>query len=142
MEIKFYKTKSEENRINKVITNEIVLTGELKEECDAVNPALTVSLNPILTTYNYVYIPAFNRYYFINSWKVVNKMLVFTLHCDVLMSFKNDILTSKATIIRNKQGNSYISDSLVLSTNKIKRQCQAIGTPFTKSEKFVIQLGG
>ena len=52
---------------------------------------------------NYVYIPDFNRYYFINDITSVRQNLWrLSLHVDVLMSYKNEINNTNAFISRNE----------------------------------------
>lgn len=142
MEVKFYQTKTPKNYMTKVLTLEKVTTGKLQDNCDMINPVILFNLDNNILVYNYCYISAFQRYYFIDSVNIINGMMEIKLHVDVLMSYKTDILQSTATITRANSGNNYIPDSMILQTKKIKRQCQKIGTSFTKSEKIVIQIGG
>lgn len=142
MIIELYKNNSLKNEVNKILTNKLELSGNLINDCDLVDVDINVGLNTNIMYLNYVYIPAFERYYFIEDIVVNNKMMNLKLHCDVLMSYRADILTSKGVVTRSKNGDSYIPDNMILQTKKIKRQCQRIGTSFTKLEKFVIQLGG
>lgn len=143
MEIHFYKSLNEKNKINKNLGSPLNVNGELIDNCDIVNPSILLNLTSNdLVNYNYCYIPAFERYYYINNIVVENKMLHISLHCDVLMSHKNDILNSTATIVRCNKGNRYIADNLILQTSKVKRQVKKIGTGFTVDEKYIVQIGG
>lgn len=142
MEITFYNCTSEYNRINKDLSEAITVSGSLTDDTSIVNPVIRVSLNSNIVTKNYCVIPVFGRYYFVKDIVASNKELIITLHCDVLASFKNDILNSKATITRSNKGNKNIVDSLVLTTAKIKKQVKKVGTGFTKDEKYIIQIGG
>lgn len=98
MQIILYNNSSERNMINKTLLDAVILDGTLRSDSNIKNPSIMIyAVNPI--NKNYVYIPDFNRYYFINEivsvrtnvWNIV-------LTCDVLMSFKNDILNSYAVI--------------------------------------------
>lgn len=142
MDITFYKCESEYNRINKELKEGLTVSGKLTDDTSIVNPVIRVSLNSNIVTKNYCSIPVFGRYYFIKDITASNSELIITLHCDVLSSFKNDILNSKATITRSNKGNKNIVDSLVLTTAKIKKQVKKVGTGFTKDEKYIIQIGG
>ena len=54
---------------------------------------------------NYCYIPAWNRYYFIEDITCLNTFLYkVTLKCDVLMSFRNDILDIYGVVDRAENG--------------------------------------
>lgn len=142
MKVELYQTLSEKNRLTKVLTNKLELTGHLKDDCNMTDPVITFNLDNNILVYNYAYIPVFQRYYFINDVDIINKTMQLSFHVDVLMTYKEDILNSTGLVTRSKVGDAYISDSLILQTKKIKRQCQQIGKSFTKDNKFVLQIGG
>ena len=60
---------------------------------DILNPDIPLNIglaeNP--TAWNYAYISAFNRYYFITDWRVQNGMWWCSLKCDVLASWRDEI---------------------------------------------------
>lgn len=142
MEIHLFQTTSEKNDINKKLTSEMVLTGGLVENTNVINPSITVAMNNSYFLYNYVFIPAFSRYYYINDIEVTNKCCILNLHCDVLMSHRNDILNSSAHIIRSKKGSRYIKDPLVTTLNKVTWQCRKVGGAIPMSNTYVLQVGG
>lgn len=98
MLIKFYNNTSEKNVLSKTLTNEIIMTGWLREESDIHTPVVTIE-GANITGYNYAFIPEFGRYYFITEitsvrtgfWRV-------SMACDVLMSFRTHILNSYGVI--------------------------------------------
>ena len=98
MNIVLYVNNSEQNKINKSLSNPATFSGVLKEETSIINPVILMEVdNPY--NYNYAFIPEFNRYYFIsNITSVNNKMWRISLKVDVLESFKNEILASSAII--------------------------------------------
>lgn len=99
MDIYFYNNNSEKNVINKNIVNESVYTGSLRESIDIKNPTIRITSNENIHSYNYCYIPSFNRYYYITNISIYRTgVYEISLKCDVLMSFKNDILESYAII--------------------------------------------
>lgn len=83
---------SERNAINKTISNQTTFTGTLKSSCSVINPSVLINAEN-LSAYNYCYIAAFNRYYFISDITSVRNGL-WRIDCsvDVLMSYKNEIL--------------------------------------------------
>lgn len=92
MNIILYTTGSERNMINKVLENDLVLTGSLRDESSVVNPSFVIEhINP--SSYNYCYIEEFGRYYFINEIVSVRTNL-WRISCsvDVLMSYRPQIL--------------------------------------------------
>lgn len=98
MDIKLYINNSEKEAIYKTLTNEIVFSGYLREESSIITPSFIIETsNP--SSYNYCYIPAFNRYYFITDIVSVRTNL-WRIQCsvDVLMSFQDEILNLDVTV--------------------------------------------
>lgn len=112
----FFQNTAEPNRVNKTdyLTEQLRVNGNLRDISDVINPSITFECadDKILKS-NYVYIPAFNRYYFINSITSVRTNLWrVNLHCDVLYSFRNDVLQIKAIIDRQENNfNRYLIDN-------------------------------
>lgn len=52
---------------------------------------LNIGLTENPTAWNYAYIAAFNRFYFITDWRVQNGMWWCSLKCDVLASWRDEI---------------------------------------------------
>lgn len=90
MIIEFYKTESENNRLEKVLTDKLAIEGKLKSDIDIINPVLLFKDN-VLANYNYCYIPVLNRYYFLDKFEIINNTIHVYLSIDVLMSFKDKI---------------------------------------------------
>ena len=104
MTIKLYNNQAENNRVDKTswITNELVMSDViLKDGTSIVRPSLLLKATNI--THNYLYIPDFNRYYFIvNVASIRNGLWRVDCRVDVLMSFKDTIKLQKALISRNE----------------------------------------
>ena len=106
MQIEFYKNSSEKNKIGKSLSNKLTLSGNLRDECSITSPSILVEATS-LVDYNYCYIPEFKRYYFISDiTSVRNNLWRVSLKCDVLESFKSDILNSSC-IVKKQQNQSY-----------------------------------
>lgn len=113
MTINFYINTSEKEKFDKRLTNEKSLTGFLKQATSVINPVITVEIeNP--SQLNYVYIPQFHRYYFINDMiNVKNNIWEIHMHVDVLSSFKKQIRANKAIVEKSEQtasSNEYFND--------------------------------
>lgn len=112
MQIKFFNTSSENNRIGKTLENETTLSGNFKGEVDLQNPVLTVTTD--LLNFNYCYMPDFGRYYFIDKIEITRVGLyTIYLKIDVLETYKNAIKQLRV-IVSNSAGanpyyNSYIN---------------------------------
>jgi len=107
MIVKAYNTESSVNTINKVINFVTDIDVKFKDEVNIYNPTIVLKYDDLLD-FNYIYIDKFKRYYFIETVEVFpNKIYHLTLKCDVLMSFKDDILNSYANIITQTNYNDY-----------------------------------
>ena len=108
MEIWFYTTKSENNRLEKTLENELTIEGHFTGEVDIMQPTLAVQ-NPAIASSNYCYIPNLNRYYFIDKVEITRTQ-IFTVYLslDVLMSYK-DAIKDLTVIVSNAKGNPYYS---------------------------------
>lgn len=114
MEITLYTNESEKNKLEKTITNSILLEGNLRDESSIINPIILISSNKedIPYMYNYAYIPAFGRYYFITDIESVRTgMWRVSMHVDVLMSYKEQIKNLNVIINNSEEtgANNYLS---------------------------------
>lgn len=112
MILKLYNTTDSNNTIGKTLTEEQIFDITFKETVDIINPVVMLKSDvPILK--NYAYIPEFGRYYFITSIQIQpNKIYKLFLECDVLESFKSDILASYGLVTRSTEGNRFFDGGL------------------------------
>lgn len=111
MEMKLYKTLDNENVINKELELKHSFNIKLKNTTDIVTPTIIINdkNNMNFTECNYCYLSDFNRYYFIRTIESMNNNLWgLHLECDVLESFKNDILNSHAEYEREIKKGDYL----------------------------------
>lgn len=111
--IYLYQNTAEPNRVNKTdyLTEVTQLNGDLRDECSLISPSIVFE-SPTYLQFNYAYIPAFGRYYFVLGIDSVNKNLWrMRLYCDVLMSYRDKIWTLDAVIDRQEnEFNSMLND--------------------------------
>ena len=103
MKITFYKTNDNDNVINKTLTDKVTIPLYLKGQFDVINPILLMSnaSGVDFRKYNYAVISDFNRLYFVRNVTQVNaKIYQLNLECDVLETFKLDILKCNARFKR------------------------------------------
>ena len=115
MELKLYAVNDGENVINKTMTLKTTMEINLKRDVDIINPRLI--LIPNLPTgfsgINYAEIPELNRFYFVDSITNISATLwQLDLSCDVLETYKADILASKARLYRNLKAGDYFDTAL------------------------------
>ena len=70
---------------------------------DAVSiTAPVIELTSAALRYNYCYIPRFGRYYFVHSTTILtNDIIQYSLSCDVLATWRSEILASKLYVLRS-----------------------------------------
>lgn len=144
MDIHLYFNSSEKNRMGKVLTNETVISGSLKEETSVINPVIIFEYtNP--TNFNYAYIPDFNRYYFISNFTSVRTGLWrVSMRVDVLESFKDAIKTIPA-IVANSEVNGadeYLSGAVWKSKVKEKTDIINFSAGLSESGHFILITAG
>lgn len=112
MQIVLYKNSSESNKIGKSLSLAFTLTGNLREGSSTLSPVVRIASNTNLTQFNYLYIPSFNRYYFIKDIVSENNgVWLVSARVDVLESHKTAILANSAIIERQENAyNLYFSD--------------------------------
>ena len=144
MEIDFYKNISEKNKIGKKLTNKLSLNGNLREESSVINPSILVEATS-LVDYNYCYIPEFKRYYFISDiTSVRNNLWRVSLKCDVLESFKKDIL-NLSCIVDKQQNQSYsnnIDDGSYINRADSFVEIANYQNGFNSSGEFILITAG
>ena len=137
----FYTVKFRKNEINKQLNTPVPVTCSLKDDASLEDPVIYLTYNASLLQANYVYISDFNRYYFITGREISGKTMYLTLHVDVLMSFKSDILASVGTATRSNFYNKNIPDKMVASLPGENIQYRTLSSAFT-GETYVLILGG
>lgn len=144
MTITLYKNTSEKERISKTLTGAISKTGTLRTDTSLIDPVITVTSTTNLSSYNYLYIPSFGRYYFITDITVVkNNLWQLTCHCDVLMSWKSQILQQQVVVDRqNTFYNLYLPDTKFIVDARRRVQTYPFPYKFGGQHSYVIAFGG
>ena len=144
MQINFYKNSSEKNKIGKSLSSELTLNGNLRDECSITSPSILVEATS-LVDYNYCYIPEFKRYYFISDiTSVRNNLWRVSLKCDVLESFKKDIL-NLSCIVDKQQNQSYsnnIDDGSYINRADSFVEIANYKNGFNSSGEFILITAG
>lgn len=143
MNITLYVNSSEKNKIGKALTTVDVLQGSIKGESSIINPTILIEYdNP--TAFNYVYIDAFSRYYFVNDVIVVrNGLLRVSLTVDVLESFAAAILSQNVIIDKNTTDfDLYLPDENLLTLVKTKTDIINFPSGLLESGEFILITAG
>lgn len=118
--LELYNNTSEDNRVDKTnyLTKIGELAGVLREESSLIDMSLTLEIEQ-LPLFNYVYIEQLNRYYYVTDIVSVKyKLWTISLSVDVLMSYKNALLSCSAFVDRNE--NSF--DNNIIDKKRVIEQ--------------------
>lgn len=119
MTVELYKNLSENEVIGKSKTLVYSTECEIKAESSVINPILILRYNEQIFGTNYVYIPAWGRYYFIDDISVMpGGRVEVAMAVDVLESFKDSILELNVILSDTEQTgvNNYLpSESFVVN---------------------------
>lgn len=114
LDMNLYHNNAERNRVDKTNFLESVstLNGYLRDKTSITNPSIIIEMSEF-PTFNYVYLPKFNRYYYVtNILSIATNLWQIDMHVDVLMSYKDKILLQSAIIERNEyEWEPYLIDS-------------------------------
>lgn len=150
MNIVLSRYTNEKNAIEKTVTTVVTLTGDLKSECDIINPVLLIEIptgeqNNLVYNCNYAYIADFGRYYFITGIKGRSKDIIeISMHVDVLYSWKTQILSQSCVVARQEKAENsclHISDSYIRTFNTPYHLTKEFPTGFT-TQKFLLAVAG
>ena len=94
-----------------------LLVGTLKDPTSILNPVLTISAGSDILSYNYVYIPDFERYYFIDEiTSLHNDLWALTCSEDVLGTYRDQIYSMNLYVLRcSSRFDGLISDDYIAS---------------------------
>lgn len=111
--IEFYTNESDRRVASKSLTSIASKTCELKGDCDIVRPVIIVTGDA--ATYascNYMYISAFNRYYFASVRSLPGGLLEISGECDILSSAWAAGLGDLSAVIDRQENawNLYLND--------------------------------
>lgn len=91
--VSLWRITKKENSTYRPTGNAAIYQCVSNADFDILSPdiPLNIGLTENPTAWNYAYIAAFNRFYFITDWRVQNGMWWCSLKCDVLASWRDEI---------------------------------------------------
>lgn len=145
MDIVLYQNVSEIESIHKTLTNDTTFSGYLREPSSVINPSFNIeTTNPSM--FNYCYIEAFGRYYFITNITCI-RTGIWRIDCDVdvLMSYAQQILNLDVIISDNTSpdNESYMTGDQWKSL--VKTKTDVLNFPYgllDSGEYILITSGG
>lgn len=143
--VKLIHNSSPVEKIGKDLDAGTEFTCDLKADTSVLKPTLILQSASSLAGFNYMYIPDFNRYYFIDD--IVSKNNVIwevSGHVDVLETYKTDIL-SQSAVIRRQQNkyNLYLNDPDFMTYNYDMIQTKKFSaSEFNKTLNYILAVNG
>lgn len=144
--VDFYNNESPVEKIGKTLINKHTVSDViLKRDTSILRPVLLIASIQQIYFYNYMYIPEFGRYYFIDDIRSVHDNLwEVSAHVDVLETYKDSILTNQAVIRRQQNRyNTYLNDpewKVYADENVVAYHFST--TPFSKTMKYILAVAG
>lgn len=140
-----YQNKSSNIRIDKSLDHLHTYDCILKDSTNIVNPTIRIKATDVnVTRGNYGYIPKFKRFYYVNNVRSINADIWdIDLHCDVLMSFRDDII--EHTVIFNHSEsayNLYLNDGSLQMDSRPKITWNKFPNSLTNDGTYVLLLAG
>ena len=155
MDILFYRYDGIQNKVNKRLGESVTLQGNIDISSEVMNPIIRISraddMDFTFVKYNYLCINSGStskdfgnrpRYYFITDIKSIAKgvFLVYT-KLDVLMTYKTEILNSKADIERSSSNyNLYLNDDFYQAYSYPRIGCMEFPNGFSDSYSYILSV--
>ena len=143
MEIITYSLTEDGHHIPKHYTPVGTLTGSVRDAVDIENP--TIRIDHVGTdTFNYIYAPEFNRYYYVfDKVQVRTGITDLICHVDVLESFYRQFIYSPIIASRSDSTyNKYIPDNERVFQQDTIHQYVNIGRFEDKFDIVLVAVGG
>ena len=147
IDVNLYVNSSPVEALSKTISGGLTYGCVLKEHTSILRPKILIATSDNITGYNYMYIQAFGRYYFIDDIVSTNDgRWEISAHVDVLTTYETAIKSNSAVIKRSEQlYNLYLDDPEYKTYNYDKIQTlkfkNATGA-FNKTLNFVLVVNG
>lgn len=134
-----YWNTSDNNYVNKNITQVASIQGTLRNETEVVDPTIIMEVDHP-NKFNYLYIQEFARYYYVRSIRSLrNNLIEVSAHCDVLMTYKAQLLELECVINRNTHDyNVYLPDDQFSALGYERVQCKEFPNALTAHKNFVL----
>ena len=119
----------DKKKINKSFTKRITLPGVVKEPSSIIDPTILIQANlSQLSGFNYCEIPEFRRCYYITNIKTAtNDTCSLSLHVDVLMSFRDQLMSCGGYVDRQEN----VVSVMITDPERLRQINPAISTiPF------------
>lgn len=147
IDITLYNNSSDNDEVHKRITSLTTRHCEIFEDCSIQRPRLKVAMGDNIINANYLYIPKFSRYYYIENMNIYDgAYVVIDARVDVLMSFWNSFKNSQCIAKRSSSNyDNMLEDTLIAKYPTSQYITRKFGTPFNPSDSgfnYVLTVSG
>lgn len=145
MDLILYSINDSDNTINKTLVNGLTVNINLKRGVNVITPSIPLADIPgiDLSAFNYAVIPGLGRHYFVNQVSNTNgRVWVLELECDVIETYKADILAANARFTRNIKTGDYFDTTIDMSTLTTVQQYDSNATAFVGDSTIILTTIG
>lgn len=139
--VRLYTLKKRDNSTKQPTGNGAEFSCILKSGSGIMRPTISLDLGKTSdpSLYNYAYIPAFDRYYFIEEWYFDRALWTASMKIDVLATYKTDIGTANLYVMRcASEHDGNIIDTLYPAKSGCSFASDVKTNPWTSAETYVI----
>ena len=131
MLITLFKVADSQDTVNKTMSNGLNIEVRLKSDFNILNPDVLLLIEGFdVRNYNYLSIPEFGRFYFVdNIANVNNRMYRLTCSCDVLQTYKNEVFASSGIYQRDIKAGDFMpvsADSVKFEFDTFKSNVELV----------------
>ena len=145
MEIILYSTKDGENVINKTLVEKYRFNIKMKKDVDMITPTIILNDKGVMNfnSCNYCYIEEFNRFYFIRTIENITAHIwALVMECDVLETYKTDILATTAVVKRAIRDGDYYLENTKVEVLRDVNTYQSDVTLVDETQRILTTIGG
>lgn len=142
--VNFYNFSKRENSTYRPAGSGAAFSCVLKEASTIANPAIIVDLGTRdYPSWNYAYIPEFERYYYVTDWTwIQNRLWLATLSTDVLATFRDQIGNSDLYVLRSSAAaDGSIIDNYYPVKAEARVSVQHLNLPWTSFDNGCVVIG-
>ena len=144
MVAKFYNCTRDERYVFKICSSDQTNTEPvnveiLTDQNNVTHPTIRVQTGRLGRATNYVWLRDFKRFYYVRSWTADHGYVTLNLECDVLMSFRRELMDTEVQVKRNEfNKNVYIPDDNIqmLAPTRVKIKKRGWTSPFKKTDNI------
>lgn len=151
MKVTLYSGFGKRNNSTKTPTGGTVYTGTLKDNCTILKPIIIFQAagaddyfpESYPASYNYAYIDAFERFYFVTEWEWAERNWIATLEVDPLATYKGDIGTGTHYVERcSGSFNGRITDTVYPVMTDPSVTITDIDSPWINETYYIVGISG